>query len=95
MADFCVRRAVAGTLNKDSASAAGDTAGGNSQGGEGKQERYKAKFEEIKQRVGKCRCCKGEHSYKNKWNNIWPSDRLFNCKKFSNLTPTKRAELLQ
>ena len=60
-----------------------------------RQERYKAKFEEIKKKIGKCRCCKGEHSYTNKWNKIWPSDRLFACKKFGNLTPTKRAELLQ
>ena len=26
---------------------------------------------------------------------MWPTDRLFNCKKFADLSPTKRAELLQ
>ena len=60
-----------------------------------RQERYKAKFEEIKRNIGKCKCCRGDHSYTNKWNKIWPSDRLFACKRFSDLTPTKRAELLQ
>ena len=52
-------------------------------------------MEQEKLKCAICKCCKGEHSYKNRWNNLWPTDRLFNCKKFADLSPTKRAELLQ
>ena len=60
-----------------------------------KQDKIKARLEQEKKKCGKCKCCKGEHSYKNRWNNLWPTDRLFNCKQFADLSPTKRAELLQ
>ena len=63
--------------------------------GQAKQSRWKIKLEQEKKKCGRCKCCKGEHSYKNRWNNLWPTDRLFNCKKFADLSPTKRAELLQ
>ena len=28
--------------------------------------KYKAKFDEIKSKIGKCKCCNGDHSYKNR-----------------------------
>ena len=69
-----------------------DSGGGDAKA---KQDRINARLEKEKKKCGRCKCCKGEHSYKNRWNNLWPTDRLFNCKKFTDLSPTKRAELLQ
>ena len=61
-----------------------------------KQENQKRRREEVRQKVGKCPICKGEHTFKNRWSTTgWPTDRLFTCMKFNDMNSKQRGETLQ
>ena len=54
------------------------------------------RFEEKRQKVGKCPVCKEEHTYKTRWNPMpWPADRFLTCKKFNDMSSKLRAEAIE
>ena len=56
----------------------------------------KEKRKKVKDEIGACPNCREEHTYFKKWDKInWPSDRLFTCKKFKDMSPKERGTLLE
>ena len=55
----------------------------------------KDKRKKVKEEIGPCPNCKEEHSFVRKIDKMnWPSDRLFTCKKFKEMNPKERGNLL-
>ena len=56
----------------------------------------KDKRKKVKEEIGPCPNCKEEHSFVRKLDRMdWPSDRLFTCKKFKEMTPKERGTLVE
>ena len=50
----------------------------------------------LKEEFGPCPNCKEEHTFVRRFDKMsWPSDRLYTCKKFSEMTPKERGTLLE
>ena len=57
--------------------------------------KMKRKRKKLKEEIGACPCCKTEHTFLRKDKINWPSDRLFTCKKYKELTAKERGTLLE
>ena len=50
----------------------------------------------VKEEIGACPNCKGEHTFLRRQDKmVWPSDRLFTCKKFKEMSLKERGTLLK
>ena len=64
----------------------------NKGGGGGKKQE---KIEEMRKRFGKCKLCKGDHTFKGRFDKYFPSDRFMNCFKFRGMDTKQRGETLE
>ena len=56
----------------------------------------KERRKKVKEEFGPCPNCKAEHTFIRRFDKMsWPSDRLYSCKKFSDMTPKERGTLLE
>ena len=53
------------------------------------------KIEEMRRKCGKCKLCKGEHTFRGKFDKYYPSSRFMNCFKFRGLDAKQRGETLE
>ena len=49
------------------------------------------RLQKRREKLGKCPICQGEHTYKNRRGQMWPSDWLSGCENFQKLSPEERA----
>ena len=55
----------------------------------------KEKRKKLKEEIGACPNCKAEHTFLRRDKITWPSDRLFTCKKFKEMSVKERGTLLE
>ena len=55
----------------------------------------KSKYEELKESCGPCKLCKKYHTYKNRKQQTWPSDRFSLCYTFREMSKKQRAQTLE
>ena len=54
-----------------------------------------SKYKRVKESIGKCSVCSQFHTWKNRQEAVWPSDRFINCKKFSDMSTQQRAAAIE
>ena len=57
--------------------------------------KYELKFDSLKEKVGLCKLCDKTHTYKDRFQKVWPSNRFLSCDKFKSLSVRQRAQTLE
>ena len=55
----------------------------------------KERRKRVKEEIGPCPCCNQEHTYVRRDKMNWPSDRLFTCKKFKDMSAQERGTMIE